>query len=63
MTLHSAEELRLEGAGDLGPTNAGLLIFLDGAVRAEFVPWADVERVDLERPAAMFPRAPVAVGR
>lgn len=50
VTLHTGEELRLEGAGDLGPANAGLLIFVDGGPSPEYVPWTDVERIELDRP-------------
>jgi hypothetical protein len=57
VTLHSGEELELEGSGDLAPGNGGMLIFGDGAQRPEYVPWADVEQVDLDRPRAMYPRA------
>jgi len=35
--------------GDLGERNPGLLIFVDGRQRPEYVPWSDVERIDLER--------------
>jgi hypothetical protein len=55
VTLHDGEELRLEGSGDLGEGIAGMLIFFDGGRRPEYVPWADVERVDLDRPQAMYP--------
>ena len=55
VTLHSGENLQLECAGDLGEGNAGMLIYVDGRERPEYVPWADVERVDLDRPPAMFP--------
>lgn len=47
LVLHSGEELRLELAGDLGPENAGLLIFVEGSRDPEYVPWAEVWRVDL----------------
>ena len=57
VTLHNGEELRLERTGDLGEGNAGLLIFVDGRQRAEYVPWTDVEQVDLDRPPAMYPPA------
>ena len=63
VTLHSGEELRLGAFGDLGPGNAGVLIFPDGGARPEYVPWADVERVDLQQPPAMFPRAVIGSGR
>jgi hypothetical protein len=53
--LHGGEELRLEATGDLGEGNAGLLIFVEGRERPEYVRWADVERIDLDRPPAMYP--------
>ncbi len=52
VTLNNGEELLLEPAGDLGEGNAGMLIFLDGRDRPEYVPWTDVERVDFDRPPA-----------
>lgn len=56
VTLHSGEELRLEQTGDLGDDNAGLLVFLkDEESAAEYVPWSEVVRVDLNRPRAMYP--------
>ena len=55
VTLHNGEELWLERTGDLGERNAGMLIFVDGRQRPEYVPWTDVEQVDLDRPAAMYP--------
>jgi hypothetical protein len=55
VTLHNGEELWLERAGDLGEGNAGMLIFVGGRQRPEYVPWTDVERIDLNRPAAMYP--------
>ena len=55
VTLHSGENLQLESAGDLGEGNAGMLVFVDGRERPEYVPWSDVEQVDIDRPAAMFP--------
>jgi hypothetical protein len=55
VTLHSGEELRLEHAGDLGEGNAGLLIFVEGREHPEYVRWTDVERVDFDRPPAMYP--------
>lgn len=53
--LHSGEALPLRRTGDLGDANAGMLIFIDGAPRPEYVPWTDVARVDFDRPAAMYP--------
>lgn len=55
VTLHSGEQLRLESSGDLGPGNAGILVFLDGRQRPEYVAWSGVARIDLDRPAAMYP--------
>jgi hypothetical protein len=47
--LRSGEELRLELAGDLGASNAGMLVFAGGSERAEYVPWKDVRQVDFDR--------------
>jgi hypothetical protein len=55
VTLHSGEVLPLELTGDLGAGNAGMLIFAAGGQRPEYVPWTDVERIDLESPPAMYP--------
>jgi hypothetical protein len=55
VTLRTGEELQLERSGDLGDGNAGILIFADGRERPEYVPWTDVEQVDLDRPPAMYP--------
>ena len=55
VVLHSGEVLDLEGAGDLGKDNAGMLVFVDGSERPEYVLWGEVERLDLDRPAAMYP--------
>ena len=54
VTLHSGEELQLERTGDLGNGNAGMLIFADGDERPEYVPWADIERIDLDDPGRVF---------
>jgi len=55
VTLHDGEVLQLERAGDLGEGNAGMLIFVEGRGRPEYVPWTDVEQVDFDRPQAMYP--------
>ncbi|HVS00149.1 MAG TPA: hypothetical protein VMW27_26215 [Thermoanaerobaculia bacterium] len=55
VTLQDGEELQLESTGDLGQGNAGLLIFVDGSQRAEYVPWTEVEQVDFARPPEMYP--------
>jgi hypothetical protein len=54
VTLHDGEKLELEREGDLGGGNAGLLIFVDGRESPEYVPWTDVERIDLD-PALAIP--------
>lgn len=59
VTLHGGEELRLELEGDLGEKNAGMLVFVDGRKAPEYVPWADVGRVEFDRPPAFYP--PLAV--
>ncbi|MBI4264401.1 MAG: hypothetical protein HY657_08490 [Acidobacteria bacterium] len=48
--LHDGEEWPLERSGDVGERNAGMLIFVVGRERPEYVPWTDVEQVDLDRP-------------
>jgi hypothetical protein len=48
VTLDGGEELQLERAGDLGERNAGLLIFVGGRERPEYVPWSEVQRIDFE---------------
>ncbi len=55
VTLHDGEELQLERTGDLSEGNGGLLIFVDGRERPEYVPWTDVKQVDFDRPPAMYP--------
>ncbi len=55
VTLNNGEELQLERTGDLGEGNAGMLIFVDGHQRPEYVPWTDVQQVDFDRPPAMYP--------
>jgi hypothetical protein len=51
VALWNGEELDLELAGDLGERNAGMLIFLDGGPGSEYVPWKDVQQIDLEGPS------------
>jgi len=53
--LHGGEELKLECAGDLGEGNAGMLVFTDGEGKPAYVPWADAERIEFNRPPAMYP--------
>ena len=52
VTLRNGETLQLERSADLGERNAGILIFVDGGEQPEYVPWADVARIDFDqRPA------------
>jgi hypothetical protein len=55
VTLHDGEELQLDPAGDLGAENAGMLIFIDGRDRPEYVQWSDIEQLDFHRPRTMYP--------
>jgi hypothetical protein len=55
VTLQSGSELQLMRGGDLGEGNAGMLIFVAGRERPEYVSWAEVQRLDFDRPLAMFP--------
>lgn len=55
VTLHGGEALQLERAGDLGDGNAGMLIFVDDGQRPQYVVWAELERIDFDRPPAMYP--------
>ena len=55
VTFHDGEALRLEAGGDLAATNAGMLIFAEGAAHPRYVPWGEVGRVQLDRPPAMDP--------
>jgi hypothetical protein len=55
VTLLTGEALQLDPAGDLGKGNGGMLIYIDGRERPEYVPWSDIERVDFHRPTAMKP--------
>ena len=49
VTLQNREELQLTPAADLGEKNAGILVFVEGGERPEYVPWADVAQIDLDR--------------
>lgn len=53
--LYSGEELELERTGDLADGNGGMLIFVDGKEQPDYVPWTDVEQIDLDRPPAIYP--------
>lgn len=55
LALHSGEKLTLECSGDLGPGNAGLLIFSGGRSDPAYIAWADVAQIELDRPPAFYP--------
>lgn len=55
VTLRGGERLRLTGTGDVGPGHAGVLVFVAGREQPEYVRWSDVERLELEQPAATLP--------
>ena len=54
VTLQNGEELQLERSGDLGEGNGGMLIFVEGSQRPEYVRWTDVEQLDFHRPSLMY---------
>lgn len=60
LILHGGDELRLERTGDLGDRNAGVLVFIAGAERPEYVPWSDVAQIDLAPPPTATSRRPVS---
>lgn len=55
VTLHGGAELKLERKGDLGEKNGGMLVFVEGQKSPEYVIWAEVARVDFDRPDAFYP--------
>lgn len=48
VVLRGGYELKLEGSADVGPDNAGVLIFERGRKKPRHVSWADVRRIDFE---------------
>jgi len=58
LVLHNGEKLELDRESDLGRRNAGMLVFAGQGGKGEYVAWADVARVDFDRPAAMYPPLP-----
>jgi hypothetical protein len=55
VTMRDGRTMHVERAGDLADGNAGMLIFVAGHERPEYVPWADVEQVDLDHPTSGQP--------
>ena len=51
VVLQDGREARLDLSGALGENNAGMLIFSGGHTRPEYVPWADVERIEFQMDA------------
>jgi hypothetical protein len=50
VVLRSGEELLLEDTTDVGEDNAGLLIYEIGKEKPTYVPWEDVEIIELAAP-------------
>jgi hypothetical protein len=48
VALRNGVALQLERGGDLGRWNAGMLIFAAGGGQPEYVPWAEVQRLDFD---------------
>jgi hypothetical protein len=46
--LQGGEKLDVERSGDVGATNAGLLVFSSGNERPVYVAWEDVARVEFD---------------
>lgn len=55
VALRGGELLELERSGDLGDGNAGMLVFPGDGERGEYVPWAEVRRIDFARPGENHP--------
>ena len=55
VVLHSGEMLSLERDGDLTNQNAGMLVFATGGENPVYLPWEEIERIDFDRPPAMYP--------
>jgi hypothetical protein len=54
--LHNGEARLLESTDDLGPGNAGMLVFAGEEAPPEHVRWSDVISVSFDRPTVMYPR-------
>jgi hypothetical protein len=50
--LRNGEGLEVERAADLADVNAGLLIFVEGDARPEYIRWSDVAEVELDNPTS-----------
>jgi hypothetical protein len=56
VALTSGEVLQMDLAGDLGRQNLGMLVFVSGNSRAEYIRWTEIMQIRFDRPATMFPR-------
>ena len=61
--LHNGEVLQLERFGDLGPRNAGMLIFIEGREGPEYVPWPEIARIDFDPAFARLSHARATAGK
>lgn len=50
LILRTGEQLQLDCAGDLGPRNAGLLVFTAANPNPRYIPWPAVAQIDLAPP-------------
>jgi hypothetical protein len=55
VTLQSGEVLQLERSGDLDESNVGLLVFVEGRERPEYVAWADADEIAFDPQTAIYP--------
>jgi hypothetical protein len=50
--LQNGDEMPLDRSGDLGDRTTGVLVFVDGQERPEYLLWNDVARIDLDPPGS-----------
>jgi hypothetical protein len=55
VTLRNGQTLALDRAGDLGSGNLGILVYADGAQHPEFIPWTDIDSIQLDPPPVKSP--------
>ena len=56
--LHGGEELELAGSADVDRRHIGLLVFTGASDGPEYVRWEEVQRIDFDRPPALYPPLP-----
>jgi len=55
VALASGEVLQLELSGDLGGQNLGMLVFVSGGRKPEYVRWSEIMQIRFDRPATIYP--------